>query len=68
MCSRSDGTVVNTMYVRGDEANGKNPGLSGKMLVPHIGHLISLEYILIYGNNFSGSIASEIGSLTNLGA
>ena len=66
--SRSDGTVVNKMFIRGDEANGKNPGLSGKILGPHIAQLASLKDISIHGNSFSGSIASEISSLINLGA
>ncbi|KAL7543754.1 hypothetical protein ACHAXR_013446 [Thalassiosira sp. AJA248-18] len=66
--TRSDGTVVNKMFVRGDEANGINLGLSGKILGSHIGRLASLKDISICGNSFSGSIASEIGSLNNLGA
>ncbi|KAL7544006.1 hypothetical protein ACHAXR_013413 [Thalassiosira sp. AJA248-18] len=66
ICSRSDGTVVDTLFAGGDEANDENPGLSGHILGPHIGQLASLEDISIYGNCFSGSIASEIGSLTNL--
>ena len=68
VCTCSDGTVVNTMFAQGDAANGENLGLSGKILRPQIGKLLSLKEISIYGNYFSGSIASEIGSLEKLGA
>ena len=68
ICTGSDGTIVDTMFARGDEANGENPGLSGEILGHQIGKLRSLEEISIYDNYFSGSIASEIGSLEKLGA
>lgn len=67
-CSGSDGTVVNTMFARGDEANGQNSGMWGNILGTQIGKMTSLKEILIYGNSFSGTIASEIGSLKQLGA
>eukprot|EP01083_Nonionella_stella_P015763 44093_1 len=65
-CIRSDGTLVNSLFMRGDQANPENLGMAGEILGPQIGQLPSLKEITIHGNSFSGSIAPEIGSLQNL--
>ena len=66
-CTSSDGTIINTMYSHGIESNGQNMGITGSILGPQIGNMMSLEEIVIQGNFFSGSISSEIGSLKQLG-
>ena len=66
-CIRSDGTVVNTLFMRGDQANPENLGMAGEILGPQIGQLPSLKEITIRYNSFNGSIAPEIGNLQNLG-
>lgn len=66
-CTGSDGTVVNTMFAQGIEANGMNTGLQGTILGPKIGQMVSLKQLILHGNYFSGSIASEISNLKELG-
>lgn len=66
-CTGSDGTVFDTNYLGGNEANEQNYGLEGNFLGSEVlGQLRSLRELRISGNYFSGSIASEIGSLTQL--
>ena len=66
-CTGSDGIVVNTMFAQGTEANGMNTGLQGTILGTQIGRMVSLEQLSLHGNYFSGSIASEISNLKDLG-
>lgn len=65
-CTSSDGVTYYTLYARGEEINGENPGLSGKIL-ENVGAMSSLNDISIGGNTFSGSISPDIGRLEHLG-
>ena len=66
-CTGSDGTVVNTMFAHGNEVNEMNTGLQGTILGPQIGRMVSLKLLSLHGNFFTGSIASEISNLRDLG-
>jgi Leucine-rich repeat (LRR) protein len=57
-CDRSDGTA----------ADLKSAGLEGEILGPQIAQLSNLQKVLVHVNNFSGTISSEIGLLSQLGA
>jgi hypothetical protein len=45
----------------------ESQGLEGDILGPSIGKLQNLEVLMVYTNNFNGSISSEIGQLNRLG-
>ena len=64
-CTRSNGVVVNNLFVKGDAMNGDNYGFQVEILAKR-GKLPHLKLIAIDKNNFSGTIASEIRNLKNL--
>jgi Leucine-rich repeat (LRR) protein len=65
-CTSRDDQLVDPAYKMGDPINDNNIGFEG-MFLEQIEQLQNLVYLDIYGNSFSGSIASEIGILNNLG-
>lgn len=59
-CTRSRGGIVDIYYSHGDQTEGANLGLQGKILGDKISNLSSLRTISITKNQFSGvSIASS---------
>jgi Leucine-rich repeat (LRR) protein len=62
----SDGGICN--HTLQESLSVLSHGLEGDILGPGIGKLQNLEVLNVYTNNFSGSIASEIGQLNRLGA
>lgn len=66
-CTRSDGTVVNTLYAEGDSTNGYNYGLQGPVLGVQVSSWQSMKGLHLFDNSFSGTIADEIGDLRYLG-
>jgi hypothetical protein len=51
--------LIKNLYV-------ESQGLEGDILGSNIGKLHNLEVLMVYTNNFNGSIASEIGQLNRL--
>jgi len=66
-CTRSRGGIVDIYYSHGDQAQGANLGLQGKILGDKISNLSSLRTISITKNQFSGTISTDISSLKQLG-
>lgn len=56
-CTRSDGRLVEIMYIMGDSENDVNYGLHGKILDSRIGKLQNLRELAIAENSFSGHIS-----------
>jgi len=65
-CTRSRGGIVDIYYSHGDQAQGANLGLQGKILGDKISNLSSLRTISITKNQFSGTISTDISSLKQL--
>ena len=55
-CTRSDGSVVEVYYSKGDPENSGNWGLEGEICDARIGKLQNLTQLLLNDNYFSGSI------------
>lgn len=68
VCRRSNGTLVNTLYQRGDPYTGMyNPGLSGHVLGPNVNKWSSMKGLHLFDNSFTGWIDEPIGDLKYLG-
>jgi len=65
-CLRKDGSLVSTLYARGDPANGYNWGLEGKVLGQNVSRWKSMKGLHLFDNSISGKIGDEIGDLKYL--
>lgn len=58
-CTRSDGRLVEIMYIMGDSENDVNYGLYGSIIDSRIGQLQNLRELTIAENSFSGQIGKK---------
>ncbi|KAL7473672.1 hypothetical protein ACHAXS_014161 [Conticribra weissflogii] len=65
-CTRSDGTMAEMQYARGDSRNDYNDGLKGEIFGDSIAKLPNLMQIRVDDNSFDGEIAPAIGNLRQL--
>ena len=58
---------MNTLFAKGDQANGYNWGLSGQVLESNVTKWASMKGLHLFDNSFSGTISDEMGNLKDLG-
>ncbi len=59
-CTRSDGTMAEMQYARGDPRNDYNDGLKGEIFGDNIAKLPNLMQIRVDDNSFDGEIGKMI--------